>query len=1086
MTTLMADHDHATTVTPQLPIPGPAPTPLIGNLRDIDTSRTLESIMELARRHGPIFRLRLPGSPDRIIVSGADLVAEVCDPERFDKLVAGGLSEVRRDPESAGLFTAETTNPLWRRAHNILMPSFGPQGLSDYHPMMVDVAQQMIDKWSRLNPGDTIDVSDDMTRLTLDTIALCGFSYRFNSFYRETEHPFVAAMVRTLGEAQARSRQLPLARRLRVRAARQMAADNAYMEQVVDEIIAARRRDRDGAHHDLLDAMLNGVDRRTGEGLPDVNIRAQCITFLIAGHETTSGLLTFAIHFLLKHPEVAARAQREVVEVLGTDPGVPPTVAQVRKLAYVAQILDEVLRLWPTAPGFTRTPLADTTLGGRYHLPEGSSVIVLTPILHRDRSVWGEDAERFNPDHFAPARRRELPPHAFYPFGAGQRACIGRQFAMQEATLVLGMILQRFDLVGPTDYRLKIAETLTIKPTGLTLRVRARDARSRIAAPARPDAGARPAGPPAATAPRAATALPAGAHATPLLILFGSNLGATEQLAADLAQQATGRGFRATTAALDERVGDLPREGATVVLSSTYNGGAPDNAVDFCRWLAQDGLDLSGVRYALFGCGSRDWAATYQAVPALLDERLRAAGAQRLAARGEGDVAGDLETEWEEWTDTLWTELRRALSLEDRVTVARPAPRTLSLRLHHRPTANPTVLAHQARAARVVTNDALYDHGLADGSRAVRHIAVRLPEGVTYSTGDHLGVIPRNRAEVVGRVMRHFALDPGLWVEIGSAGQTHPHLPADETPLLGVLAGNVDLQAVASRSDVALLAEHTDDAAQREELSGLSGEGYEADVVAPRRSLIELLETHPACHLPFDVFLGRLPALRPRYYSISSSPLAAADTCTVTVGVRTFGGSRPQDRAVGVCSGYLEERAPQSTIYAFVRRPSIPFHPPACPRDPMIMVAAGTGLAPFRGFLQEQAQRQDAGMPVAPSMLFFGLRDPARDLLYGDELAAYEERGLVRVVLAPSQAPDTERTYVQDAILRESDAVGQALRKGARVYVCGDARRMAPAVRAAFEAVVRRHEGDAEAEGWLARMREENRYLEDIWGSAGR
>jgi len=1078
--------NRGTAIPTPLPIPGPAPRPLIGNARDIDTRRTLESIMELARQHGPIFRLRIPGSADRIIVSGADMVGEVCDPERFDKLVTGGLSEVRRDPESAGLFTAETTNPLWRRAHNILMPSFGRQGLSDYHPMMVDIARQMMDKWSRLNPGETIDVSDDMTRLTLDTIALCGFSYRFNSFYREAEHPFVAAMVRTLGEAQARSRQLPIAKRLRLRGARQMAADSAYMERVVDEIIATRRRDQAGEHHDLLDAMLNGVDRQSGERLPDVNIRAQCITFLIAGHETTSGLLTFAVHFLLKHPEIAARARREVDEVLGTDLGVEPTAAQVRKLTYVAQILDETLRLWPTAPGFTRTPLTDTTLGGRYHLPQGASVIVLTPMLHRDRSIWGEDAEQFNPDHFAPERRQDLPPHAYYPFGAGQRACIGRQFAMQEATLVLGMILQRFDLVGPTDYRLKIAETLTIKPIGLELRVRPREGRTHGAAPTRSSSVAAPGPAPCPAGVHATAELPDGAHATPLLILYGSNLGATEQLAADLAQQAIGRGFRATTAALDARVGDLPREGATIVLSSTYNGTAPDNAAAFCRWLGDDGVDLSGVRYAIFGCGSRDWAATYQAVPARLDERLTAAGAHRLGTRGEGDAAGDLETKWETWTETLWSELGRALSLGESVAAARTAPRALTLRLHNRLTANPAVLAHQAQPAQIVSNHALYEHALDDGSRGVRHIEVRLPEQVSYQTGDHLGVIPRNRVEVVGRVMRHFALDPGLWVEIGSARETHPHLPSEATPLLGVLAGNVDLQSVASRSDIALLVEHTDDEAQREELRGLAGEGYEPDVVIPRRSLIDLLQTHPACHLPFDVFLGRLPALRPRYYSISSSPLAGADSCTVTVGVRAFSETARDERAVGVCSGYLEGRGADSTIFAFVRRPSIPFHPPACPHQPMIMVAAGTGLAPFRGFLQERARQQDAGMPVAPSILFFGLRDPASDLLYADELREYEARGLVSVVLAPSRAPGAERAYVQDAIVRESARVHRAIGEGASIYVCGDASRMAPAVRAAFEEVVRRHDGEEQASGWMERMRSQERYLEDIWGGAGR
>ena len=126
----------------------------------------------------------------------------MCDERRFDKLVTGGLSAVRRDPVSTGLFTADTDNPLWLRAHNILLPSFSQQAMRDYHPMMLDAASQLMLKWQRLNPGNEVDVAADMTRLTLDTIALCGFGYRFNSFYRQSPHPFVAAMVRTLEELQ--------------------------------------------------------------------------------------------------------------------------------------------------------------------------------------------------------------------------------------------------------------------------------------------------------------------------------------------------------------------------------------------------------------------------------------------------------------------------------------------------------------------------------------------------------------------------------------------------------------------------------------------------------------------------------------------------------------------------------------------------------------------------------------------------------------------------------------------------------------------------------------------------------------------
>jgi cytochrome P450 / NADPH-cytochrome P450 reductase len=134
--------------------------------------------MRLAREYGPIFRLSVPGG-DRFIVSGPDLVEDVIEDARFDKLVGGGLTNLRQEGGSAGLFAVQTQDPLWRRAHNILMAPFSLQAMRDYTPRMVDIAEQLMDKWSRLNPGEEVDVPADMTRLTLDTIALCGFGYRF-------------------------------------------------------------------------------------------------------------------------------------------------------------------------------------------------------------------------------------------------------------------------------------------------------------------------------------------------------------------------------------------------------------------------------------------------------------------------------------------------------------------------------------------------------------------------------------------------------------------------------------------------------------------------------------------------------------------------------------------------------------------------------------------------------------------------------------------------------------------------------------------------------------------------------------------
>jgi cytochrome P450/NADPH-cytochrome P450 reductase len=226
---------------------------------------------------------------------------------------------------------------------------------------------------------------------------------------------------------------------------------------------------------DLLGRMLSGVDPQTGEGLDDVNIRYQIITFLIAGHETTSGLLSFTLFLLLHHPEVLARAYAEVDQVLGTDPSVAPSYEQVHQLRYVSQILRETLRVHPTVGGFTVHPLeAEAVIGGKYLLTRERGAMIVTGALHVDPSVWGADADAFDPDHFSPEAERQRPANAYKPFGNGQRACIGRQFAMQEATLVLGLLLQRFELIDAEHYQLQIKETLTVKPDNFRIEVKKR------------------------------------------------------------------------------------------------------------------------------------------------------------------------------------------------------------------------------------------------------------------------------------------------------------------------------------------------------------------------------------------------------------------------------------------------------------------------------------------------------------------------------------------------------------------------------------------------------------------------------------
>src|ERR671933_778262 len=722
----------------------------------------------------------------------------------------------------------------------------------------------------------------------------------------------------------------------------------------------------------------------------------------------------------------------------------PPSFAQIQQLTYCSQILKETLRLWPTAPGFTRYPYQPTVLGGKYQLATGQGVMVLSAMLHRDPTFWGENAEEFDPEHFSPPAEQGQPANAYKPFGTGQRACIGRQFALQEATLVLGMLLQRFDLVDARGYQLHTKTTLTIKPDDFHLQVLPRE---------------------------------------------DVPLGIPEALARRLAQEGTERGFDVTLGPLDDHVGDLPAGGALLVVCSSYNGTPPDNAAAFCRWIASAPAGAAaGVAYSVFGCGNTEWASTYQAVPGLLDRELEAHGGQRVHDRGEGNAAGDFDAAYRDWHGELWQTVATALELPAEVAATAPAGPRLSITLTNRQVTNPLIVSYRARPARVRENRELLGAG-GDGTpgRSTRHLEIALPADTTYRAGDHLGVLPRNRVEQIRRVIRHFGLDAGQYITIIPTSGTHTHLPIDEpTPLLGVLGSCVELQDVATRDDVALLARHTDDPGQRSALEAVAGDDdqYRQQVLGPNRSVLDLLDRFPACRLPFEEFLDLLPPLRPRYYSISSSPLTSPDVCSITVGVVHGPARSGAGTFTGVASGHLAELPDDGTVFVFVREPTIPFRPPEDPHVPMVMVGAGTGVAPFRGFLQERAAQRAQGRPVARSLLVFGCREPRSDLLYADELQDFQEQGLVRVENAFSREDGRPCRYVQDALLDCADEVWDLLQQGAIVLVCGNAATIAPAVRASLVRVFRDRTsaGEADAQAWLTGLRSAGRFVEDIWG----
>ena len=444
---------------PKLPHPGRR-LPLIGDVLSFDADTPSQSAMKLAQL-GPVFEFRFLGAR-YVVAAGSDVVAELNDEGRFCKHVGPDI-EALRLLGGDGLFTAYNDEPNWQKAHDVLMPAFSQQSMRRYHAIMFDVADELTARWDE---RQIVDVSADATRATLETIGRCAAGHPFGAFDSEEPHPFVEHMVAGLKGADrvGMLRQTFLPRFLARRAEREVLGHAEAMHRIADEIIAERLREGPGRHDDLLQLMLQS-------DLEPANIRYQLINFLVAGHETTSGALSFALYFLARHPEIADRARAEIAEVWGEQQR--PDFELIAKLRYVRRVFDEALRLHPTVPGYYRAAREDTLLAGVHPMRKGDWVLALTMTLHRDPR-WGDDPDAFDPDRFAPENVKARPAGLYKPFGTGPRSCIGRQFALHEAVLLLAVLLRRYELIPDPDYELQVAERLTLMPKDFHLTLRRR------------------------------------------------------------------------------------------------------------------------------------------------------------------------------------------------------------------------------------------------------------------------------------------------------------------------------------------------------------------------------------------------------------------------------------------------------------------------------------------------------------------------------------------------------------------------------------------------------------------------------------
>lgn len=552
----------------------------------------------------------------------------------------------------------------------------------------------------------------------------------------------------------------------------------------------------------------------------------------------------------------------------------------------------------------------------------------------------------------------------------------------------------------------------------------------------------------------------------PLLVLFGSQTGAAEGLAKKFARESAPRGFTPQLCPLNDfEAASFATARKAVIISSTWgDGDPPDNAAKFWNWLKADAAPrLEHLEFAVLGLGDKNYS-DFCGASKKFDARLEALGARRLLPRGECDT--DYEAPAQKWIEGLWEKLGNA-GQASRLPNSGPAAE-----LNGKHAANgslhlsgaggtPALLYTKSHPfpARLLKNVPLNGSG---SGKEVRHYEIALGgSGLAYEVGDALGVVPENCAELVAEVL----------AVLGVTGDEPVVLENSVVPLRQALAQNFEL----GRPTADLLAE----IAKRAPASEL------APLLAPERAddlkkwlhgrdVLDVLSLAPQA-LSQAELLPRLRKLSPRLYSISSSPKAHPGEVHLTVGAVRYEAHRRARK--GVASTFLADRA--GDIVKIFVNPSHGFRPPAASDAPMIMVGPGTGIAPFRAFLEERAATGATGK----NWLFFGDQKRAADFLYAEQLTAWQQSSfLTRLDLAFSR-DQAEKVYVQDRMLQNGGELWSWLDAGGHFYVCGDASRMAKDVDAALHKIIETAGGKTgdEARAYVEKMKAEQRYQRDVY-----
>ena len=430
--------------------PGPSWYTAIGNTVTFGR-RPLSFLQELRERHGDLVTFPTVLGP-LTLVFHPDGVRHVVQENHFNYR-KGGIYRVLSLTLGKGLLT--NNGDSWLQQRRLIQPIFHRGRIAAFGQLMIESAAAWIEEVNRDTP-QTLDLFQQMSGLTLSIVCKALFGADMLPYKQR-----VFQAISTINRLDAQAFYVPALLSLPTPQRHHLYEAKALLDAIVDELIAGRRARSTASENDLLTMLLEARDAETGEGMNDQQVCDEVRTLMVAGHETTTNALCWTLMLLAQHPDIEARLREEYTHVLG---GRTVTVEDLPQLQFSRMVLEESMRLYPPAWIFGRSAINEDEIGG-YRIAKGAYVLMFPAVTQRHPDFW-EQPEIFDPERFAPERAAERHRFASFPFGGGPRVCIGNQFALTEAQLILATILPRTQFRLLPGARVVPEPLVTLRPRG--------------------------------------------------------------------------------------------------------------------------------------------------------------------------------------------------------------------------------------------------------------------------------------------------------------------------------------------------------------------------------------------------------------------------------------------------------------------------------------------------------------------------------------------------------------------------------------------------------------------------------------------